>query len=146
MKVGIDFGGVIVKASEGEDFNSSDGLQIEVKNAIDTIKILGRKNEIFIISKASPRVQIFTREWLSVVGFYQRTGFRPENLFFCEKRKEKSRICSQLKIDCFIDDSFEVIESLVTIVKTPIHFSESINKQKILAINNWNEILNEITS
>jgi len=99
MKIGVDFGGVIVKASEGEPFNSKDGLKIEQHGAIKALSSLNKDNEVFIVSKASQRVQSFTREWLSVIGFYQKTNFRPENLFFCQKRKEKLDICLNLKND-----------------------------------------------
>ncbi len=123
MKIGIDFGGVIIKASEGEPFNAQNGINLEVDNALFIIEKLLNGNEVWIISKASKRVQNFTREWLSLVNFYSRTKFHPQNLIFCEKRSEKAKICEQLKLDCFIDDNTEIIESLENIVDQRIHFT-----------------------
>ena len=146
MKIGVDFGGVIVKASEGESFDSNDGLKIEMKDAIATISSLSKNNEIFIISKASKRVQLFTRDWLSVVGFYKQANFKPENLYFCEKRKDKVAICLSLGIDCFIDDNLEVINSLKGKVSKVIYFNSIKTDKDILSLNEWARIQYELTS
>ena len=93
MKIGIDFGGVIVQASEGEDFNPGLGVNIAVPGSIESIAELCLEHEVYIISKASRRVQGFTRRWLSTVHFYRATSFLPSHFIFCEKRSEKARIC-----------------------------------------------------
>ena len=135
MKIGIDFGGVIVRASEGEDFNPELGENIAVPDCLESIAELAREHEIYIISKASRRVQSFTRQWLSKVNFYRVTSFAPSNLIFCEKRTEKAVICQSLGIDWFIDDNQEVIDSLLGIVRKTSLFDGTIS---------WRSLVSEI--
>ncbi|HOB63479.1 MAG TPA: hypothetical protein PKI41_15375 [Candidatus Competibacteraceae bacterium] len=137
MKIGIDFGGVIVQASKGEDFNPELAEVIAVPESIKTIAELAKEHEIFIVSKASRRVQAFTRQWLATVNFYQKTSFNPSNLLFCEKRSEKAIICKENAIEWFVDDSSEVISSLSGIVPNTILFNGSLT---------WVAILHEIQS
>lgn len=127
MKIGIDFGGVIVQASEGEDFNPGLGVNIAVPGSIESIAELCLEHEVYIISKASRRVQGFTRQWLSTVHFYRATSFLPSHLIFCEKRSEKARICQSLGIDWFVDDNQEIIASLSGIVPNTILFNGSVS-------------------
>ncbi len=135
MKIGIDFGGVIVQASEGEGFNPDLAEAIAVPDSIESITELAKEHEIFIVSKASRRVQSFTRQWLATVNFYQTTSFIPSNLVFCEKRSEKASICKKLGIDWYIDDNHEVISSLAGIVQNTTSFHGSVT---------WDGLLREI--
>jgi len=146
MRIGIDFGGVIVRASEGQDFNSSDGLDIENPNAIESISRLSELHQLWIISKASKRVENFTREWLSEVKFYSQTSFLPQNILFCEKRSNKKGICENLKLDYFIDDNSEVISSLRGVVPNLLHFNSGIEMQGVKNVKSWKEILTIICS
>lgn len=146
MKIGIDFGGVIVRASEGQDFNSADGLGIEASNAIESISCLSKSHELWIISKASKRVERFTREWLSEVKFYSQTSFLPQNILFCEKRSDKKGICESLKLDYFIDDNSEVISSLKGVVPNLLYFNSGIEIQGVKNVKSWNEVLTIICS
>ena len=73
MKIGIDFGGVIVKASEGEAFDPKLGEAIAMPGALNSISSLSKEHEIYIVSKASRRIQNFTREWLSLIHISEPT-------------------------------------------------------------------------
>lgn len=135
MNIGIDFGGVIVTPSEGSEFDAQAGLSIEVVGAINAIAKLNVNHNVWIVSKASKRVQHFTREWLNTVHFYQATSFNPANLIFCEKRAQKAFIAQQIALDIFIDDNAEVIASMKNCVALPLHF---------IADTSWVDTLNAI--
>jgi hypothetical protein len=143
MRIGIDFGGVIVMPSDGNTpLNTNLGLQIEISNAIDTIQYLIQdlKSEVWIISKASKPTQIATREWLGNVKFYQKTNFNATNLRFCSKRSEKLNICKPLGITHFIDDNIEVLQALQGTVPNLYLFGTQSAPLGITAIKDWDEL------
>lgn len=118
-----------------ESFNPELAEAIAVPDPIKTIAELAKEHEIFIVSKASRKLQAFTRQWLATVKFYQKTSFNPSNLIFCEKRYEKAIICKDKSMEWFVDDNSEVISSLSGIVPNTILFNGSLT---------WVDIYHEI--
>jgi len=146
MRIGIDFGGVIVKPADGDNpFDAELGLKIEQPNSISTIKTLINSlgAEVWIISKASKATQNETRKWLNFVRFYQKTGFSPSNLVFCGKRSEKEGICSNLEIQYFVDDSKEVLDYM-NVVPNLYLFGGLSYGNNITGINDWSAFLEAI--
>ncbi len=115
-KIGIDVGGVIManhNKSEDTSFFGANYLQSEAEEgAFEGIKTLidyyGAEN-VFIVSKCGTNTQRKTMEWLGYLDFYDATGFRIENIYFCKKRKDKALICKNLEITDFVDDRLEVL-------------------------------------
>ena len=148
MKIGIDFGGVIVKpANKNNPFNSSAGLKIEMPNAISTIQYLihDLNTEVWIVSKASKSTQLATRNWLNDVKFYQTTGFNVANLKFCAKRSEKLNICLPLEITHFVDDNIEVLEYLKGTIPNLYLFGKKTAPPGIVSVMNWNDFKQKIS-
>lgn len=94
MKVGIDFGGVIVR-SEGEHqpFEPVKGKEWEQPGAINSIQSLVNTfgDDVWIISKASKKTQYATREWFANVRFFSENWFFLGGWCFVrnERKKEK---------------------------------------------------------
>lgn len=117
--VGIDFGGVIVKnrkLSPNEDTGlvGTDKAEVAQDGVFEAIReiVLICDGLVWIVSKAGPRMQSRTREWLNAVDFFSRTGLDPYNIRFCLERQEKERICHELRIGHFIDDRIHVMQIL----------------------------------
>lgn len=118
-RVGIDFGGVVVrnrKLVRGEDtglagFHKAEAAQAGVFEAFrEIISICGGR--VWIISKARPRMQARTQAWLDTVDFFSRTGLEADHVRFCLERQEKEAICRELEISHFIDDHVHVMQIL----------------------------------
>lgn len=69
------------------------------------------------MSKAGPRVQEKTRQWLRQHRFFERTGIPPDHLRFCLERPQKADHCRELAITHFIDDRADVLEHLEGVVR-----------------------------
>lgn len=140
MRIGIDFGGVIVRQTLGNSPIDADaGLELMIPSAFECITKLVTISEgnVWIVSKASMATQIATRIWLGKTGFYKLTGFNPAHIHFCAKRREKAEICLQLKLTHFIDDSEEVIQSLIGLVPNLYQFGSETNTT-------WQQVLKNI--
>ncbi|MES2570217.1 MAG: hypothetical protein V4710_09215 [Verrucomicrobiota bacterium] len=125
MKIGIDFGGVIVKSAiGGASIDLTAGLDLMVPGAFEGIAELVSMSEgkVWIVSKASHPTRVATRHWLDKTRFHQVTGFAPGNIHFCEKRQEKRAICESLGLTHFIDDSPDVIRHITEVVPNVYRF------------------------
>ena len=127
MKLGIDFGRVIMEAAGdsvqadtsflGSSFN--DAMRTPASTgSIDSIRELVDvfAGEVWIVSKCGPSVEQKTRAWLSKNDFYGATGLNKENLRFCRQRNEKAGICRKLGIGYFVDDRIDVLSHMVGVV------------------------------
>jgi hypothetical protein len=118
-RIGIDFGGVIVRnlhEDTGEDtsLQSSSGEQAARAGAFDAIRQLcsACDGRVWIVSKAGPRMQERTLSWLQSVDFFSRTGVQPDHVRFCLQLEDKKTICRDLRITNFIDDRVHVMQIL----------------------------------
>lgn len=125
MRVGIDFGGVIVRAADeayGMEFTGGRGLEQPGAFAAVAELVALAEGNVWIVSKASPATQAATRKWLGETRFHQETGFLPGNLLFCAKRNEKAEICRTLALTHFIDDRADVLTLLDGVVSNLYQF------------------------
>ena len=145
MNIGIDFGGVIIKAAHSQEFLRPEHGEslLQHHDAIENFARLVQltENTVWIISKASPTTQRYTREWLDGVNFYQRTGFLSSNLSFCSKRAEKHAICQSLHISHFIDDNESTLASLKGLVPNLFLFGQQASVNGITSVSNWTHFL-----
>lgn len=117
--LGVDFGGVIVERSDDTSDGSFFGTRPldtpEMPGAIDTIaalasgRFLGR---VFVVSKASPRIEALTRQWMRHVDFHRRTGIFDANIVFVRDRLAKGEVCRKYGLTHFVDDRLDVLESM----------------------------------
>ena len=130
-RIGIDFGGVIVRnlhEDSGEDtsLQNSSGEQAARDGALDAIRLLcsACDGRVWIVSKAGPRMQERTLSWLQSVDFFSRTGLQPDHVRFCLQREDKGTICRDLKITHFIDDRLHIMQILRGVVPQLCLFGE----------------------
>jgi len=142
MKIGIDFGGVIVKSAVGNtSIDLRSGLNLMIPGAFEGIAelVTMSSGNIWIVSKASHATQVATRDWLHQTQFYKITNFTPGNIYFCEKRHEKKEICQLLGLTHFIDDSPDVIDHITGIVPNIYQFGSA-------GIHSWHDLLELLRS
>lgn len=156
-RIGIDIGGVIIAEDTDKPdlFFSSHFLKAKpVSNSFETIKELidtFSSENIFIISKCGPEIQKKSLLWLEDNFFFQKTGFKRENINFCLHRNEKAIIAENLNLTHFIDDRYTVLKHFLPLsqIKQLFLFNpnveemrlmRSIPSNKITMISSWVEI------
>ena len=76
----------------------------------DLVTLTG--GDVWLVSKAGPRVQKLTREWLDHWRFFAATGMRPDHVRFCKERADKAVHAQKLGLTHFIDDRIDVLHAL----------------------------------
>jgi len=71
--------------------------------------------DVYLISKAGPRMESRTRVWLEQVQFSEATGILPENVIYVRRREDKAPECERLGVTHFVDDRVSVLQHLTTI-------------------------------
>jgi len=127
MKLGIDIGRVLIRPDPagGGDTSFIGG---SLETALGTppyegmfeavpqlVRLFG--GQVWLVSKARPKMQEKTRLWLIRHEFFERTGIAPGNLRFCLERPQKAEHCRELGLDFFIDDRLDVLEHLDGVVR-----------------------------
>ena len=127
MKLGIDIGRVLIApdAPDGKADTSFIGGSLEAALAtpaydgmFEAVPGLVQmfRVQVWLVSKAGPRVQEKTRHWLRHHRFFERTGISSENLRFCLERSQKAQHCLELGLTHFIDDRPDVLGHLEGVV------------------------------
>jgi len=119
MRVGLDFGGVIVRRRDGaagEDTSlvGDERVEIAQPGVFEAVARLvsACDGAVWIVSKAGPRAEARTLAWLGAVDFFSRTGFGAEHVQFCARREDKKAICTALGLTHFVDDRIHVMQIL----------------------------------
>ncbi|MFL6665378.1 MAG: hypothetical protein ACJ8G7_24685 [Rhizobacter sp.] len=126
-RLGIDIGRVLIApdSPDGKADTSFIGGSLEAALAtppyqgmFDAVPDLVRmfEGQVWLVSKAGPRVQEKTRHWLRHHSFFERTGIAPSNLRFCLERAQKAEHCRDLAITHFVDDRLDVLGHLEGVV------------------------------
>jgi hypothetical protein len=150
-RLGIDIGRVLIApdAEDGRADTSFIGGSLEAALATppyegmfetvpDLVKRFG--GQVWLVSKAGPRVQEKTRQWLRHHCFFERTGVAPDHLRFCLERPQKAQHCTELAITHFIDDRPDVLEHLEGVVRHRFLFGPQRKPQRmagIVAVPTW---------
>lgn len=113
-----------------------------VKETINKLK--KEKNEVYIITARRKRegeiIEKITNEWL------KNNGILYDDLFI--NIKEKSKIVNQLKIDIFIDDSYENCIDVITNTDAKVYmlntkYNTGILDEQLEKINNIGDLINQ---
>lgn len=123
LRLGIDFGNVIVSAHEdGVFFKRSASGDLEdvaepcpgARDGVRALVRLFKREHVFIVSRARSRVARATLDWLQQSSFAKDTGLLVDegHVFFVHGRVDKRYIVEQLGITHFIDDRISVLRSL----------------------------------
>ena len=112
MKIGIDVGWTIkgVRAHGFRNTIAPDSLYI-------ISELVKRGDDVFLISKVNSEQKKEVEDWLAKTDFFNQTGVKPENLYFCFERRDKAIFVKALGIEMMIDDRTEVMASLSPLVK-----------------------------
>ena len=127
MKLGIDIGRVLISPDSQNGRADTSFIGGSLETAIATPPYEGMfeivpklvelfEGQVWLVSKAGPRVQEKTRCWLKHHAFFASTGIPADNLRFCLERPQKAQHCSELRITHFIDDRFDVLMYLEGVV------------------------------
>jgi hypothetical protein len=113
--LGIDIGGVLIPMAAGaSDTTFFGGRPMETPAQpymFDAVRMLTERfdGRVHLVSKCGPKIERISRDWLSYVEFWSRTGVTPENLHFVRERPDKALVCRRLDITHFIDDRLDVL-------------------------------------
>ena len=90
----------------------------EMEGSFDALGRLARlfSSRVWIVSKAGPRIQRNTEQWLVHHRFFERTSILENQVRFVRRRSDKADVCRELGISHFVDDRAEVLKVLVGIV------------------------------
>ncbi|MES2938724.1 MAG: hypothetical protein V4864_13645 [Pseudomonadota bacterium] len=157
-KLGIDIGRVLIAPDPtgGGADTSFIGGSLEAalrtppyEGMFDAVPLLVQLfgGQAWLVSKAGPRVQEKTRQWLQHHAFFQRTGIASGNIRFCLERSQKALHCRELGITHFIDDRSDVLGHLKGVVPHRFLFGPQKTPQSdrsIVAISRWDEARSRI--
>lgn len=117
--LGVDVGGVIVALAGREEDTSFFGSRpLEtpatdgVFEALATLTRTPFAGRVHLVSKAGPKVEANTRDWLAHHDFFARTGVDPANVHFVRERRDKAPVCERLGVTHFVDDRLDVLAYL----------------------------------
>lgn len=155
MKLGLDIGGVLIRAgtqSLGQDtflFSSDYVNAPAVDGVLDAVKLLSQSFELFIISKCGRKIEQRSREWLHANNIDK---YIPEIKWnFCKRRHEKAPIATTIGLSAFVDDKLEVL-SYMKSVKYKFLFQpkqQEIENYKqhlhtVTVVNDWNLLTDKL--
>jgi len=122
-RLGIDIGRVIIDGASHPDggdtafFNGDEATMLatpEMAGSVDAIATLVSQvdGRVWLVSKASPKIQAKTLRWLDERDFYRRTGLPRDQVRYCRARADKRIHCVELELTHFVDDHPEVHEAI----------------------------------
>jgi len=154
LRIGIDFGGVIVPNQTDNDndknpffdFTCDRFLTVqECKDARRVLKRLAKQgHQLHLVSKARTKMQKRSLQWLSKNQFIGAI-FEPTKIHFCEKRAEKRNICKKQEISLLIDDRSDVLEACLGEVSHLILFGVSTSPD-FVSCSDWNMVAKYVES
>ena len=152
LRIGLDFGGVIVSAaaarSPTDDTELHDPREVldePLSGAIEGVSRLveATDGDVWIVSKAGAKMQARTLRWLDDTSFYSRTRLSKDHVRFCLTREEKAPVCVELGITHFMDDRVHLMQILRNVVPNLFLFSPLQQRKAIPSwvtpVSNWSE-------
>jgi hypothetical protein len=126
-RFGIDIGRVLMAASDVDGTADTSFLRGREAEALATppshgafavvAELVERTGgQVWLVSKAGPRIQELTRRWLVHQRFFALTGMGYDHLHFCLQRHEKADLARELELTHFVDDRLDVLLHLRGVV------------------------------
>lgn len=127
VRVGIDIGRVLMCPADDDGRPDTSFLHAPeaealaippAPHAFDVIRELVDRfgGNVWLVSKAGPRIQSMTLRWLEHQRFYAQTSVPPTHVRFCRERAEKRLHAVKLRLSHFIDDRLDVLAHLRGVV------------------------------
>jgi hypothetical protein len=158
--LGVDIGNVIIDhrlmdKGKSDEWQEKYLASPPVDGVFESLKTLNKqkfKGNIFLVSKCRGEAESLIKTWFTKYDFFNRTGIKPENVFFCRERADKEKICQENNIAHFIDDRLEVLSHMVGVIPNlylfqPDEKEVAVFKQflpQVLRVENWSQVMNEI--
>ena len=159
--LGVDIGNVIIdhraiKDSKDESWwNEKHPMIPATEGVFDCLKKLNDEKiftDIFLVSKLKEEHDKRTLYWLEVNKFFEKTGIKPGNFFFCRERSDKEKICRDNNITHFVDDRLEVLSYMIGAVPNLYLFQpdekeiEEFKKflPEVIRVESWAEVVKKI--
>lgn len=151
-RIGLDVGGVIMKALPGQNVAEFTDEQIVAIPAIggvfEAVKALVEKYgsaNVFIISKCREVTEAVILRWMEAHRFCEVTGFNIKNLRFCRGRADKAPIAKDWKLTDFVDDRPDVLVYMKGIVDRLYLFSNAnkadLDVPGLIEVDSWAKAL-----
>ena len=152
LKIGIDIGGVLRSRRSSAESQVTTLPQPPNPHALQVTTNLVRKygkENIYIVSKCAEESEDAMFSWLRDNGVFDEVGVDPQNVYFCRLRTDKAPIARDLKLEYFVDDRAEVLESMRGIVNRRVMYSASGNYEdsddaEIVRLSSWLDIESDL--
>lgn len=107
IRIGIDLGWTVKghKPTNERDLPAPDSFRV-------ISEFVSSGYVVYIISKVTSEQKERAEKWLAKHDFFNVTGVKPENLYFCFERRDKALFVDALGIKIMIDDRAEVMAHL----------------------------------
>ena len=150
-RLGVDFGGVIVEAAAADTSRLPSGGYSPVRpvrGAMAALAEMGRlfDGRVWVISKASPGTERWTRSWLGSHAFYATTGIPVGHVLFVRESGGKRDVCERIGITHYVDDRLKTLRLLTGAVEHMYLFGDS-DAAAAFAFTNvssWDELRGEL--
>jgi len=111
MNIGIDLGWTIKGVRADNDTHKTAPNSFRIIRAL-----VNRGDTVFIISKVTSEQKVRAERWLDNEDFFNQTGVKPDNVYFCFERRDKCLFVKALDINIMIDDRAEVMANINPLV------------------------------
>lgn len=117
------------------------------------IWIVSHKTQYGHFDETRTDLRMAASRFMEKHGFFSKYGLNPEQVLFCATRDEKIKTLSDLKLDCFVDDLFEVLTHPAFpkvvrpywFVPDPCsHHLEKAQKKTLSLMSSWDALLEDI--
>jgi len=158
--LGVDIGNVIIDHRlidrNDEDFLENRYSEIPAMEGVfDCLRKLNDSKfhgDIFLVSKGTTWAQEKVLVWFLDHDFYNKTGINLKNVFFCQDRAEKEKICRDNNVTHFVDDRLEVLGYMVGVVPNLFLLKPDLGEvekykeflSKVVKVEGWNEIVDKL--
>lgn len=142
--LGVDFGGVIVPAAGADTGRLQSRRPLDVQPLEGALVALREVRSAFggrvwIVSKAGPGTELWTRQWLAAHRFAAVTSIAADHVCFVRDRGAKREVCKSLEITHFIDDRSRNLDNLRGQAPHLYLFGSTTSAAAIHAVANWSE-------
>jgi hypothetical protein len=144
LKIGIDFGGVLVVSDKHYAHHT---IEINIPNAIESlIKLKEASHQLYLISYCGKRRAIEIKR--SLLRILPRNDLF-NGLYFVQKKSHKADVCRALGCDIMIDDTLKILNNIHHLIPTMklLWFAlpnTNIRQTDIIKVESWFDIIKTI--
>tara|TARA_Y100000034_G_C6878007_1_gene401825 strand:+ start:439 stop:1050 length:612 start_codon:yes stop_codon:yes gene_type:complete len=121
---------------------------LPAEGAFEVLNLLKEENELVIITSRPKSFTKQTEEWIKnhFPGIFSKIHFSYNRDIQKKGNKTKNKICEELKVDIFIEDSLEYSEECVSEGTKVLLLNKPWNQREelphnLIRIQDWNEVL-----